>query len=181
MARVCISQSYWKQHIQFWRESKQKNGRREETHNLETNYCPSLPERKRGREGGEKKRSGKSGRQEEETRDGRSTKQREDGGCTFIYCTHSMTDLHAIVVNSFVSWTTPPSHCTVPPVGLLQHGWRGDSGSWVVVWETIESWTVVRTLCLRRDICLGREQKWGRPSYVKTDWDVLSSKRNANS
>ena len=35
----------------------------------------------------------------------RSTKQREkwkDGGCTFIYCTHSMTDLHAIVVNSFV-------------------------------------------------------------------------------
>ena len=42
---------------------------------------------------------------EEETRDERSTKQREklkDGGCTSIYCAHSMTDLHAIVVNSFV-------------------------------------------------------------------------------
>ena len=42
-----------------------------------TNYCPSLPERRRGREGGEKKRSGKGGRQEEEKRDGRNTKQKE--------------------------------------------------------------------------------------------------------
>ena len=67
-----------------------------------TNYCPSLPERRRGREGRKEKKSGKGGRQEEETRDGRSTKQREDGGCKFIYCTHSMTDLHVTVVNSFV-------------------------------------------------------------------------------
>ena len=27
-----------------------------------TNYCPSLPKRRRGREGGEKKQSGKGGR-----------------------------------------------------------------------------------------------------------------------
>ena len=26
-------------------------------------------------------------------------KNLKDGGCIFIYCTHSMTDLHAIVVN----------------------------------------------------------------------------------
>ena len=173
MACVSISQGYWKQHIQFWRESKQKDGRREETHNLEaTNYCPSLPEKRRGREGGEEKKKWKDGRQEEETRDGRSTKKREkklkDGGCTSIYCTHSMTDLLAIVVNSFVFWTTPPSHCTVPPVGHLQHGWRGDRGSWVVVWETVESWAVMRTLCLRGDICLGRKQKWERLSYMKS-------------
>ena len=60
-------------------------------------------ERKR-RRGREKKWKGE--RQEEETRDGRSTKKREkklkDGGCTSIYCTHSMTDLHTTVVNSFV-------------------------------------------------------------------------------
>ena len=29
-------------------------------------------------------------------------KNLKDGGCTSIYCTHSMTDLHTIVVNSFV-------------------------------------------------------------------------------
>ena len=54
-------------------------------------------------EEGRRKGSGKGGKGgRQETRDGRSTKQREDGGCTSIYCTHSMTDLHTIVVNSFV-------------------------------------------------------------------------------
>ena len=60
-------------------------------------------ERKRRRR---EKKSWKGGRQEEETRDGRSTKQREkiEGWRMYIYIlhTHSTTDLHAIVVNSFV-------------------------------------------------------------------------------
>ena len=41
------------------------------------------------------KRQGMGGAQSRE-------KNLKDGGCTFIYCTHSMTDLHTIVVNSFV-------------------------------------------------------------------------------
>ena len=61
----------------------------------------SKEERKR-----RKKKSRMGGRQEEETRDGRSTKQREkfEGWRMYIYIpyTHSMTDVHAIVVNSFV-------------------------------------------------------------------------------
>ena len=72
-------------------EEKANRKMDEETHNLETtNYCPSPPERRRGREGGEK-RSGKGGRQEEETRDGGAQSREEnlkDGGCTSIYCTH---------------------------------------------------------------------------------------------
>ena len=43
-----------------------------------------------------RKRQGMRGAQSRE-------KNLKDGGCTSIYCTHSMTDLHAIVVNSFVS------------------------------------------------------------------------------
>ena len=45
-----------------------------------------------GRVGGRRKRQGMGGAQSRE----------KDEGCTFIYYTHSMTDLHAIVVNSFV-------------------------------------------------------------------------------
>ena len=45
-----------------------------------------------GRVGGRRKRQGMRGAQSRE----------KDGGCTSIYCTHSMTDLHTIVVNSFV-------------------------------------------------------------------------------
>ena len=48
-----------------------------------------------GRVGDRRKRQG----MEEHKAEGKKWK---DGGCTFIYCTHSMTDLHAIVVNSFV-------------------------------------------------------------------------------
>ena len=48
-----------------------------------------------GRMGGRRERQGMGGAQSRE-------KNLKDGGCTFIYCTHSMTDLHAIVVNSFV-------------------------------------------------------------------------------
>ena len=73
-----------------------------------------------------------NGEHEEETRNGRSRKQEEecnDGGKWCTYCTHIMTNLHAIVVNSFVFRATPPSHCTVVPVRLFQHGWNGDSGS----------------------------------------------------
>ena len=55
-------------------------------------------------EGGEKKwevwETGGRGKGWEEHKAER--KKLKDGGCTFIYCTHSMTDLHAIVVNSFV-------------------------------------------------------------------------------
>ena len=62
--------------------------------------------RRRGREGGEEKRSGKGGRWGEETRDGRSTSREKNGRMELVYIyilhTHSMTDLHAIVVNSFV-------------------------------------------------------------------------------
>ena len=47
------------------------------------------------RVGGRRKRQGMGGAQSRE-------KKRKDGECTFIYCTHSMTDLHTIVVNSFV-------------------------------------------------------------------------------
>ena len=49
-----------------------------------------------GRVGDRKKRQGMGGAQS------REKKILKDGGCTFIYCTHSMTDLHTIVVNSFV-------------------------------------------------------------------------------
>ena len=71
-----------------------------------------------GRMGDWRKRQGMGGAQAER-------KNLKDGGCTFIYCTHSMTDLHAIVVNSFVSRTTPPSHCTVPPCGTLPAWLKG--------------------------------------------------------
>ena len=51
--------------------------------------------KKASRVGGRRKRQGMGGAQSRE-------KNLKDGGCTFIYCTHSMTDLHTIVVNSFV-------------------------------------------------------------------------------
>ena len=48
-----------------------------------------------GRVRDRRKRQGMGGAQSRE-------KNLKDGGCTFTYCTHSMTDLLAIVVNSFV-------------------------------------------------------------------------------
>ena len=66
----------------------------------------SITAREEERKRREEKRSGKGGRQEEETRDRRSTKQREkfEGWRMYIYIlhTHGMTNLHTIVVNSFV-------------------------------------------------------------------------------
>ena len=58
-----------------------------------------------GRVGGRRKRQGMGGTQSRE-------KNLNDGGrwCTSIYCTHCMTNLHAIVVNSLVFQITPPSH-----------------------------------------------------------------------
>ena len=48
-----------------------------------------------GRVGGRRKRQGMGGVQTRE-------KKLKDGGHTSVYCTHSMTDLLAIAVNSFV-------------------------------------------------------------------------------
>ena len=104
------------------RKQNRKMDKETKHQNLETtNYCPSLPERRRGRERGEeekeerreggeeekegrKKEVGRDMRQEEETRDGRSREEKMEGWRMYIYIlyTHSMTDLHAIVVNSFV-------------------------------------------------------------------------------
>ena len=145
--------------------------------------------------GGEEKEVGiKSGRQEEETRDGRSVRQREEwkngGHTSILYCTHSMMTYMPLWWTALSFEPLRPLTVQCLPVGLFQHGWRGDGGSWVVVWKTAESWTVVRTLCLRGDICLGRKQKWGRWSYIKSyskfiihccDWDIFKSEENTNS
>ena len=106
IACVCISQGYWKQHIQFEEKANRKMG--EEGTKNTTNYCPSLQERggeeeregrrnKVGRVGGRRKRQEMGGTQSRE-------KNLKDGGrwCTCIYCTHIMANLHAIVVSSFV-------------------------------------------------------------------------------
>ena len=119
------------------REGGEKRRRREEKEERREGGEKRRRGEEKGRRGGEKKRSGKSGRQEEETRNGRSTKQRgnnlKDGGCTSIlYCTHSMTDLHAIMVNSFVFEPLLPLTVQCLPVGLLQlaEGETGVAGLW---------------------------------------------------
>ena len=53
------------------------------------------------RRGGEKKWEGwEEGGRDKGWEEQKAERKME--GCTFIYCTHSMTDLHTIVVNSFV-------------------------------------------------------------------------------
>ena len=53
-------------------------------------------------EEGRRKEVGRVGDRRKRQRMGEAQSREKDGGCAFIYCTHSMTDLLAIVVNSFV-------------------------------------------------------------------------------
>ena len=126
IACVCISQGYWKQHIQFENKANRKMGE-EGTKNKTTNYCPSLQERRRGREGGEKKRSGKGGRQEEETRDGGNTKQREkfEGWrkVVYIYILHTYHGQPTCHCGEQLCLSNHSSlSLAVSPVRLFQYG-----------------------------------------------------------
>ena len=113
IACVCISQGYWKQHIQFEEKANRKMGEREQKiQQITVHRCKRGGEEERegrrnevGRVGGRRKRQEMGGTQSRE-------KNLKDGGrwCTSIYCTHIMANLHAIVVSSFVFRATPPSH-----------------------------------------------------------------------
>ena len=140
-----------------WTEGRRYtiDGRREELWTITLGKMKWLvvPERKRGsRRKGKKELERKVREEGGQKPEGGNIQQREKGrieeGSTNLlhtYCGH-----HGQPTCQFGEQLCLSNHglsegLWCAPCGTLQHG---------VVWETTESWAVVRTLCLRGDTCL---------------------------